>query len=73
VRRGVWWPAAFFVVGAFVLVGAFVSRDGQRTWALVSTIAFVGLVALIAVYFSVCLLARLQSKGRRVLAPFRRR
>ena len=72
-KRAVWWPAAFVVVGAFVLLGAFVGRDGQRTWALVSTIAFVGLVALIAVYFSVNLLARLQSKGRRVMAPFRRR
>jgi hypothetical protein len=48
-------------------------RDGQRTWALVSTIGVVGLAALLAVYVAIGWLDRLQRKAQSVRHPFRRR
>lgn len=67
-RRAI-WAVAFGVAGVFVLAGAFLGHDGQRTWALVSTIGVVGIVVLLVITLVIAMLQRLVAKAR----PFRRR
>jgi hypothetical protein len=72
-RRRLVWVAAFGVVALSVLAGAVLGRDGQRTWALVSTIGVIGLAVLLGVYLVIGWLDRVQQKARAVRHPFRRR
>jgi hypothetical protein len=72
-RRRLVWVGLFGAVALSVLAGAVLGRDGQRTWALVSTIGVVGLAVLLAVYVAIGWLDRLQRKAQSVRHPFRRR
>ena len=58
----------------FVVAGAVFDGQGQRTWAVVSTIAIIGLAVVVGIYSAVSGLQRLRTKLQR-LRPraFRRR
>lgn len=72
--RGLLWTVAFAVVAIFVAAGAHFDDQGQRTWAIVSTLGIIGAVAILGIYVAVAGLQRLRAKLQR-LRPraFRRR
>jgi hypothetical protein len=72
--RGMVWTAAFAVVAMFVVAGAVFDDQGQRTWAVASTIGIFGVAVLVGIYIAISGLERLGAKLAR-LRPrmFRRR
>lgn len=72
--RGLMWALAFAVVAMFVVAGAVFDGQGQRTWAVVSTIAIIGLALVVGIYSAISGLERLRAKlPRRRPRAFRRR
>jgi hypothetical protein len=72
--RGLMWTGAFVLVAMFVVAGAVFDDQGQRTWALVSTIAIVGVAVLVGIYLAIGGLQRLGNRVQRLLPrAFRRR
>jgi hypothetical protein len=72
--RGQMWVVAFAVVAMFVVAGAVFDDQGQRTWAVVSTIAVIGVAVVLGIGVAVSGVERLRAKVVR-LKPrgFRRR
>jgi hypothetical protein len=64
--RGMVWTAAFALVALFTVAGAVFNDQGQRTWAIVSTIAIIGAVVVFAIYLAVSGFQRLRAKVARL-------
>ena len=47
-RRNTFWTLAFLAAAVFVLAGALFDTEGQRTWALISTLGLIGIAVIIA-------------------------
>ncbi len=72
--RGLMWGVAFALVAMFVVAGVAFDDQGQRTWALASTIGIIGVALVVCIYVAISGIQRMRDKLRR-LRPraFRRR